>query len=138
VAENEKDKEDEFAANDLNQAVSAEPGCFPMNGRFPMVGLVRPASSSYAKELLEHNHLTFDPAMHDEGYVIATDVHGNLFVVAETAAGLFYGAQTVKQLIRGSGKSGVLLAPTLRDWPAMAHRGYPMTGPEGRCPIWIF
>jgi hexosaminidase len=123
AAENEKDKEDEFAANDLNQVVSAEPGCFPMNGRFPMVGLERPANSSYAKELLAHNHLTFDPAMHDEGYVITTDVHGNLFVVADTAVGLFYGAQTVKQLIRGSGKSGVLLAPTLRDWPAMAHRG---------------
>jgi hypothetical protein len=29
----------------------------------------------------------------------------------------------VKQLIRGSGKDAVLLVPTLRDWPAMAHRG---------------
>ena len=36
---------------------------------------------------------------------------------------MFYGAQTVKQLIRGSGKDAVLLAPTIRDWPAMAHRG---------------
>jgi len=26
-------------------------------------------------------------------------------------------------LIRGSGKDAVLLVPTLRDWPAMAHRG---------------
>lgn len=123
VAENENDKDDEFAASDLNQAVSAEPGCFPMNGKYPMVGLVRPANTSYAKKLLDRNHLTFDPVMHDEGYVIAPDEHGNLFVVADTAAGLFYGEQTVKQLIRGSGKDGVLLAPTLRDWPAMAHRG---------------
>ncbi len=46
-----------------------------------------------------------------------------LAVIAETAAGLFYGAQTVKQLIRGSGKDAVLLVPTIRDWPAMAHRG---------------
>jgi hypothetical protein len=36
---------------------------------------------------------------------------------------LFYGAQTVKQLIRGSGKDAVLFVPTIRDWPAMAHRG---------------
>ena len=48
---------------------------------------------------------------------------GGLAVIAETSAGIFYGAQTVKQLIRGSGKDAVLLAPTLRDWPAMAHRG---------------
>ncbi len=58
-----------------------------MNGRFPMVGLERPANTTYAKELLAHNHLTFDPAMHDEGYVITTDVHGNLFVIADTSAG---------------------------------------------------
>ena len=46
-----------------------------------------------------------------------------LAVIAETPAGIFYGAQTVKQLIRGSGKDTVLLVPTIRDWPAMAHRG---------------
>ncbi len=47
----------------------------------------------------------------------------DLAVIAETSAGLFYGAQTVKQLIRGTGKDAVLLAPTLRDWPAMPNRG---------------
>jgi hexosaminidase len=46
-----------------------------------------------------------------------------MVVIAETQAGLFYGAQTVKQLIRGSGKGAVLRVPTIRDWPAMAHRG---------------
>ena len=76
-----------------------------------------------AKELLTKHHITFDPAMHDEGYVILPDGQGGLAVIAETSAGLFYGAQTVKQLIRGSGKDAVLLVPTLRDWPAMAHRG---------------
>ena len=80
-------------------------------------------SAESEKELLAKLHLTFDPAMHDEGYAIGPDDHGNLAVIAETPAGLFYGWQTVKQLIRGSGKDTVLLVPTLRDWPAMAHRG---------------
>ncbi len=44
-------------------------------------------------------------------------------MTAATGAGIFYGSQTVKQLIRGSGKDAVLLVPTIRDWPAMAHRG---------------
>ncbi len=48
---------------------------------------------------------------------------GGLTVTAEGGAGIFYGSQTVKQLIRGSGKDTVLLVPTIRDWPAMAHRG---------------
>jgi hypothetical protein len=61
--------------------------------------------------------------MHDEGYVIVPAGTRGLAVIAETSAGIFYGAQTVKQLTRGSGKEAVLLVPTLRDWPAMAHRG---------------
>jgi N-acetyl-beta-hexosaminidase len=61
--------------------------------------------------------------MHDEGYIIVPDKRNGIDVIAETSAGLFYGAQTVKQLIRGSGKDAMLLVPTIRDWPAMAHRG---------------
>jgi hypothetical protein len=61
--------------------------------------------------------------MHDEGYVLTPDGQGGLAVIADTGAGIFYGVQTVKQLIRGVGAGQVLLAPTLRDWPAMAHRG---------------
>jgi hypothetical protein len=78
--------------------------------------------TSLAQKLLAKYHLSFDPAMHDEGYVILPSVNGGLAVIAETSAGLFYGVQTVKQLIRGSGKDTVLLVPTIRDWPAMAHR----------------
>jgi hexosaminidase len=58
----------------------------------------------------------------EEAYGIAP-ASGGLTVTAATGAGIFYGAQTVKQLIRGSGKDTVLLVPTIRDWPAMAHRG---------------
>jgi hypothetical protein len=58
----------------------------------------------------------------DEAYGIAP-ASGGLTVTAATGAGIFYGSQTVKQLIRGSGKDTVLLVPTIRDWPAMAHRG---------------
>jgi hexosaminidase len=61
-------------------------------------------------------------AKSDEAYGIAPAA-GGLTVTAATGAGIFYGSQTVKQLIRGSGKDTVLLVPTIRDWPAMAHRG---------------
>ena len=40
--------------------------------------------------------------MHDEGYVIVPDGKRGLAIIAETSTGLFYGAQTVKQLVRGS------------------------------------
>ena len=37
---------------------------------------------------------------------------------------MFYGAQTVKQLVRGSGASARLERATIRDWPAMKYRGF--------------
>jgi hypothetical protein len=44
----------------------------------------------------------------------------------------------VKQLIRGSGQNEVLLAPTLRDWPAMAHRGLSDDWSRGPMPTMEF
>ncbi|MGD0682162.1 MAG: family 20 glycosylhydrolase [Terracidiphilus sp.] len=115
----DKNSEDQFAVEDL---VEDRLGKRTVRSDAPFIRLER-AQSEPAQALLSSNHLTFDPAMHDEGYIIVPDGQGGLAVIAETSAGIFYGAQTVKQLIRGSGQDAVLLAPTLRDWPAMAHRG---------------
>ena len=76
-----------------------------------------------AKELLRKNSIQISPEMQDEGYVIISDAHG-IVVIAPNAAGIFYGAQTVKQLIRGSGPSARLERATIRDWPAMKYRGF--------------
>ena len=111
--------EDGFAAEDLTEESL---GKRQVQKDAPFIRLER-ANTDPAKTLLEQHHLSFDPAMHDEGYVIVPDGQGGVAVIAETSAGIFYGAQTVKQLIHGTGKDSVLLAPTLRDWPAMAHRG---------------
>ena len=103
----------------------------------PSITLI-PANMARAREVLARHHLTFDPAMHDEGYVLAPDGTRGLAVIAETSAGFFYGVQTVKQLFRGSGKDAVLLAPTLRDWPAMAHRGVSDDWSRGPLPTMDF
>ncbi len=115
----EKNAEDQFAVEDL---IETSLGKRTVHEDAPFIRLER-AESAPAQALLAGHHLIFDPAMHDEGYIIVPDGQGGLAVIAETSAGIFYGAQTVKQLIRGSGEATVLLAPTLRDWPAMAHRG---------------
>jgi hexosaminidase len=115
----EKNADDEFTAKDLIEQSLVKR---TVRANAPNIRLER-ADSAAAQSLLARHHLSFDPAMHDEGYIIAPDGQGGLAVIAQTSAGIFYGAQTVKQLIRGSGKDAVLLAPTIRDWPAMAHRG---------------
>src|SRR5713226_844888 len=60
-----------------------------------------------------------------QGYVIRVADSGVL-VAGRTAQGLFYGVQTLRQLLRPGGPGGKMLAvPALviRDWPSMEWRG---------------
>jgi len=60
-----------------------------------------------------------------QGYVIRATESGVL-VAGQTAQGLFYGVQTLRQLLRAEGPEGKTLAvPALviRDWPSMEWRG---------------
>jgi hypothetical protein len=117
----DKNAADEFTANDLTDFLKNR-GLKTAEHQGIVIRLEL-AATHEGESLLAHRNLKFDPAMHDEGYAIVPDGKRGIAIVAATSAGLFYGAQTVKQLVRGSGKDAELLAPTLRDWPAMAHRG---------------
>jgi hypothetical protein len=51
---------------------------------------------------------------------------------ASSSAGLFYGMQTLLQLVEGSGTQAMLPAATIRDWPALAYRGFMMDLSHGQ------
>lgn len=117
------DAEDRFAAQDfaaamrergLTAAVTSSP-------RGWHVTLARTGSEPARRALSEHN-LRFDKAMEDEGYVLVTGTDGAT-VVAHSAVGMFYGLQTLKQLITGAGQAAQLHPVVIRDWPAMRWRG---------------
>jgi hypothetical protein len=72
--------------------------------------------------LADHPEARFTEEMRPEGYLINTTSTG-LTVVGATAEGVFYGAQTVKQLVEGTGADAVLHEANIRDWPAMKYRG---------------
>lgn len=66
-----------------------------------------------------------DRDLDKQGYVIRTTDSG-VVVAGRTAQGLFYGVQTLRQLLRPDGPAGKTLAiPALviRDWPSMEWRG---------------
>jgi len=107
----EKNAEDEFTTKDLELWLGNR-GIKHGLEDSTVIRLER-VSGERAKELSSTS---------EEAYGIAP-ASGGLTVTAATGAGIFYGSQTVKQLVRGSGKDTVLLVPTIRDWPAMAHRG---------------
>ncbi len=104
--------EDQFAADDLSAALLARNIPITEAGGFP-IELTR---------LTAHPDGKFTDEMKAEGYAIHSASSG-LTVVGDSASGVFYGAQTVKQLIVGDGAAATLHLAEIRDWPTMKYRG---------------
>ena len=79
-------------------------------------------SGTYTVQLTENSSVPMAPEAHDEGYTITPGVN-SITLAAATPAGLFYAAQTLKQMITGAGSAAMLSTATIRDWPAMRYRG---------------
>jgi hexosaminidase len=117
------DAEDNFAASELAAAMRERGVALaPSVGKPALTITLLREDSPAAHQALLTNALPFEPAMHDEGYVLIAKP-GSATVIGETAAGVFYGVQTLKQLITGDGPQAVLATGTIRDWPAMQYRG---------------
>jgi hexosaminidase len=58
----------------------------------------------------------------DQGYLLFSD-KSHLIVAANTGQGLFYGVQTLRQLLRADGHILICPAVSIRDWPSMEWRG---------------
>jgi hexosaminidase len=111
--------EDLFTARDLTRALRADGiRTAPTTGTPDLTVTLLPTTDAQAQQLLADAHLAFDPAMHDEGYVLISRPH-QAFLIADTTAGRFYAAQTLKQLVENHS----LWTATIRDWPAMKYRG---------------
>lgn len=132
--------EDIFAASNLAEAfkergISAGADADTIKPDL-IVRLLR-VDSIKARELLKAEHLAFDPAMNDEGYVLISRP-GVATIIAKSAAGVFYGAQTLKQMIQIDNGVPALWTATIRDWPAMKYRGIDDDLSRGPLPTFAF
>ena len=114
------DADDLFAAEDLRTHAQSMGLTGRAKGALQVI-LLR-ANDPKATQALGDEHLTLDPAMEPEGYVLAIH-HDRATVIAGTGSGVFYGVQTLKQMIEGSGSGATIWSGTVRDWPAMRYRG---------------
>jgi hypothetical protein len=73
------------------------------------------------KEFLESKGLKAE-SIGDQGYLLFSD-KSHLIVAANTGQGLFYGVQTLRQLLHEDGGKLICPAVAIRDWPSMAWRG---------------
>jgi hypothetical protein len=85
------------------------------------VTLLRDGSDA-ARRVLSDARVSFDSTMADEGYVLVASAEGAT-VIGRTAAGVFYGLQSLKQLVSGGGERTSIQPAVIRDWPAMRWRG---------------
>ena len=99
------DPEDNFTAQDLTQSLAAR-----------SISTAGP----FAIQLTRVQSLP--DAMKPEGYTITPGTN-SITLAAGSSAGLFYAAQTVKQLVENDGSAAVLHLASIRDWPAMQYRG---------------
>ncbi|HEX6284709.1 MAG TPA: glycoside hydrolase family 20 zincin-like fold domain-containing protein, partial [Pyrinomonadaceae bacterium] len=112
--------EDRFAARDFIDDVKQEGISLRVRGgrdrKAILIGLV---SSRVIQKALK----TDVPAnLNEEGYVLHVSKDG-VVVGGASPAGVFYGLQTLKQLVRGEGREAYIQGVSIVDWPAMRWRG---------------
>ena len=75
---------------------------------------------SRVRQFLARNGLK-DDRVGENGYLLFSD-KSHLIVAAKTGQGLFYGVQTLRQLLRPAGKGVICPAVGIRDWPSLEMR----------------
>jgi hexosaminidase len=73
------------------------------------------------RKFLAAKGLKSDESIGEQGYLLFAD-KSHLVVAANSGQGLFYGVQTLRQLLRPDGKHLLCPAIAIRDWPGLEFR----------------
>jgi hexosaminidase len=116
-----KSEEDRFAAQDFIEDLKQTAGLSlqigsPRGDHSILIGKIELPSVQAALK-----HMTVPANLGSEGYVLV--VNSNQVVVAgASSSGIFYGLQTLKQLVRGDGNEAFIPGVLIVDWPTMRWR----------------
>ena len=115
--------DDQFAArdfiDDLKQTAAAT---VRSGGRGRGSILIGRLDLPVVQRALQANGVTVPGNLNEEGYVLVAGKSG-VVIGGSTSAGVFYGLQTLKQLVRGNGSDTYVPGVRIVDWPAMRWRG---------------
>jgi len=99
-------------------SIEAVIGAPKTTGHISLGRVTDPGVRSY----LESQGVKAGSELGEQGYVIRVTDSGVL-VAGRTAQGLFYGVQTLRQLLHSEGRMLAVPALVIRDWPSMEWRG---------------
>jgi hexosaminidase len=128
VVNNRYLKEDRFAAETLGEEIEratrhrlriiAAPSSMPATNA---IFLTR-TTDVPSKRRLQQQGLTTDQGFNEEGYLLDTRVD-SITIAGQSSAGVFYGVQTLRQLIQPEQNHTIVPAVSIKDWPTMRWRG---------------
>ncbi len=105
--------DDGFAGEQLSEEILAD-----TNERIPVRS--RPARRSITLERVAD---AVSPSDLGQGYTLEVAPQ-RITISAQTSDGIFYGVQTLKQLVRANCTVGAIPACKIVDWPALKYRGW--------------
>ena len=126
LVENSKDQDDQFAGSQIADEIHAGlklklTATKVLRGKTILIG--QPARDKILQKELKSAKLSLPKELGTEGYVLHV-TSSKILIAANTAAGAFYGAQTLKQLIRSNRQGNAIPCATIIDWPALRYRGW--------------
>ena len=124
VLADDRSADDQFAAEDFIDDLKKTADVTLRIGRSRgnntiLIGLL---SSPVIQSALKATSFSMPATLNEEGYVLRASSTG-VIVGGPTPAGVFYGLQTLKQLVRGDGADAYIQGVTIIDWPTMRWRG---------------
>ena len=126
VLGNPKDNGDLFAASQLVDELQTELNLHiatSKDGRGKSILLGQVSRDKAVESALKSAGLALPAELGTEGYVLHVSPT-RIIIAAHSGAGVFYGVQTLKQLIRTNREGNSIACLTITDWPALRYRGW--------------
>jgi hexosaminidase len=133
-----KDPADLFSASLVKAELTAVPaGAKGASGKAGSIQLVRIGAADRVEKLFPGIPGALLDSIGSEGYVLQSTRRG-IVVAGKSSAGVFYGVQTLAQLMRANRLTDSLPCVTIVDWPALRYRGVMLDISRGPIPTMDF